>query len=107
VRQLCGTLAVLARGALGRVVSRELLDVDVQLGSEPLRAGARRMLELGRDEPQSTDRSDGDRGRKPARRCRQATQLVDLAVGEREVHADDVPDRDPAGGAPTRAARRR
>lgn len=89
-RELRGALAVLARGAVGRVVRRELLDVDVQLGCQPLHAGARRMLEFRRDEPQPTDRRDGDRGRQPARRCRQATQLVDLAAGEREVPADHV-----------------
>jgi hypothetical protein len=89
-RELRGALAVLARGALGRVVRRELLDVDVQPGRESLHAGARCVSELGRDEPQPADRRDSDRGPQPARPCWQASQLVDLAVGEREVHADAV-----------------
>ena len=90
VRELRGALAVLARRALGRVIAREVLDVDAQLGREPLHAGARCVLELGRDEPQPADRRDGDRGRQPARPFRQSSQLIDLAVGEREVHADDI-----------------
>jgi hypothetical protein len=56
VRQLCRALAVLARGALGRVVRRELPHLNIELGREPLHAGARGVLQLGRDEPKPSTR---------------------------------------------------
>jgi hypothetical protein len=56
MRQRCGALAVLARSALGRLVRREVLDVDIDLVREPLDAGRRSALELGRHESQPADR---------------------------------------------------
>jgi hypothetical protein len=106
-RELCCALTVLAGRALGGVVRHELADVDVQLAREPLHAGERRVLELAWDESQPANRRDSDCGGQPARRRRQPSQIVDLAVGEREVHADHVRvgvQREALPGEPLRVA---
>jgi hypothetical protein len=51
VRQICRALAMLARGALGRLVRGKRLRVDIELIREPLNAGDWCVLKLHRAEP--------------------------------------------------------